>query len=203
MTLPIDEHAHEVDSHYLTVTDLKNFAHCARFSFYEHCWPDARPRTYKMDAGEEAHVRERERARRRSLSAYGLPAGERSFNVRLSDPVLQLVGELDELVVTPDKRFLPVDYKLSMHVNESFKIQVVAYAMLVEAAFKTTVTEGYVYLIAPRTMHPVTIDAGQRAAVRSMLATIRELIGREAMPAPAKPRSKCKACEFRRFCNDV
>jgi len=201
--LPLDEREPAVDGHYLTVTDLKNFAHCARFSFYEHCWPDARPRTYKMDAGEEAHARERERARRRSLSAYGLPAGERSFNVRLSDPGLQLVGELDELVVTPDKQYLPVDYKLSTHVNESFKIQVVAYAMLVEAVFRTVVAEGYVYLIAPRTMHSVTIDTAQRAAVQSMLATIRESVRRETMPPPARPRSKCKACEFRRFCNDV
>lgn len=201
--LPSDERDQAVDGRYLTVTDLKNFAHCARFSFYEHCWPDCRPRTYKMDAGEEAHARERERARRRTLSAYGLPAGARAFNVRLSDPALQLVGELDELVITPDQHYLPVDYKLSMRVNDSFKLQVVAYAMLVEAAFQTTIETGYVYLIAPRTMHPVPVDAAQRALVRSMLATIRDLIDRESMPAPAKPRSKCKSCEFRRFCNDV
>lgn len=187
----------------LTVTDLKNYTHCPRFTFFEHCWPAVRPRTYKMDAGDEAHARERERARRRSLRAYGLPDGERQFNVRVASASLRLVGEIDELIITPDQVYLPVDYKLSNKAHESFQMQVAAYAMLVEAQYATQVTVGYVYLITPRVLHPVPITDARRTAIRNMLDAIRAIARREQMPTPPKSHAKCVACEFRRFCNDV
>lgn len=187
----------------LTVTDLKQHAHCPRFPFFEHCWPDVRPRTYKMDAGEEAHARERERARRRTLAAYGLPAGERLFNVRVASTELRLRGEIDELVITTEGVYLPVDYKLSTRVTESFQVQVAAYALLVEAQYNTCVTQGYVYLIMPRTLHPVAITEARREDVRRRVEEIRAIVAGERMPPPPPARAKCRDCEFRRFCNDT
>jgi len=187
----------------LTVTDLKNYAHCARFIYYEHCLPDVRPRTFKMDEGEAAHERERERARRRTLVAYGLPAGERQFNVRVACERLRLRGEIDELVITPDGRVLPVDYKLSRKVNESFVIQITAYAMLLESMLSKTVEMGYIYLLTSRQMHEVPITPARRSAVLQMLDAARRIIASEQMSAPASAKAKCRDCEFRRFCNDV
>jgi CRISPR-associated exonuclease Cas4 len=191
------------DAEYLTVTDVKNHAHCARFTFYEQCWPAVRPRTYKMDAGEEAHERERERARRRTLRAYDLPAGERQFAVRVACARLRLRGEIDELVITPEGGYLPVDYKLSTKVSDSFAAQITAYAMLVESQFGVRVETGYIYLLIPRTMAPVTITPERREAVRDMLARMRGIMDGEVMPPPPRARAKCRDCEFRRFCNDV
>lgn len=188
---------------YLTVTDLKQHTHCPRFTFFEHVWPAVRPRTYKMDAGEEAHERERERARRRSLRAYDLVEGERHFAVRVESAALRLRGEIDELVIAPGGVYLPIDYKLSNKVSESFRVQITAYALLVEAQFGAQVTTGYVYLIVPRTLHPVEITPARRAAIPGMLATMRALIRAEQMPPPVRARAKCRDCEFRRFCNDV
>jgi CRISPR-associated exonuclease Cas4 len=190
------------DNDYLTVNDLKNHIHCPRFPYYENCLPDVRPRTYKMDAGEEAHVRERERARRRTLSAYGLPAGERLFNVRIQCPLLGLSGELDELVIS-EGVYLPVDYKLSHRANDSFAVQVAAYALLVESHFQTRVETAYIYLIPLRTMYPVAVTAALRGLIVSSLESIRATIRSERMPPPPPKRAICRDCEFRRFCNDV
>lgn len=188
---------------YLTVTDLKNYAHCPRFTYYEHCLPAVRPRTYKMDEGTEEHERERERARRRTLRAYGLPAGERQFNVRVQCDTLRLRGEIDELVTTPDGALLPVDYKLSRKINELFVIQLTAYAMLLELMHHVTVELGYIYLMTPRKMELIPITAQRRATVYAMLDAARAIILSENMPSPPKARAKCRDCEFRRFCNDV
>jgi len=51
------------------VTDLKQFAYCPRVVYYSYCLPLIRPMTYKMKAGQEAHVEEKGREQRRSLRA--------------------------------------------------------------------------------------------------------------------------------------
>ena len=194
----------------IRVTDLKNYVHCPRFPYYEACLPDVRPRTFAMDAGDEAHVIERARARRRTLWAYGLPKGERHFNVRLFDPARGLSGMVDELVIAPAEpaatsafALYPVDYKLSTKVTESFELQVCAYALLLEAVYAIPVTRGYIYLIGQRQLHAVDVTAARRAAVETALENIRAIIKEERMPPPVKQRAKCRACEWRRFCNDV
>jgi CRISPR-associated exonuclease Cas4 len=193
-TLPLDT---------VTVTDLKNVAHCARVVYFEKCWPDVRPRVYAMDAGDEAHQEERARARRRRLTMYGLPDGERRFNVRLYDPGMGLVGVIDELVIGPDAVYYPVDYKLSVKVSDSFALQVAAYALLVEVHFGVAVEAGYIYLIGQRQLERVPITAALRAQVRDGLAQIRHIMYTERMPPRVRERAKCRVCEFRRFCNDV
>lgn len=187
----------------VNVTDLKNAAHCARIVYFEKCWPDVRPRTYAMDAGDEAHQAERARARRRRVTVYGLPDGERRFNVRLYDPALGLVGVLDELVIGPGPVYFPVDYKLSPKVNASFALQIAAYTLLVETSFSVPVEAGYVYLIGHRRLERVPVTAALRQAVRDELARVRHIMHTEHMPPPVSERAKCRACEFRRFCNDV
>lgn len=187
----------------LNVTDLKNYAHCPRFPYYEQCVPDVRPRTYLMDAGEEAHLRERARARRRTLWQYGLPQGERQFNVRIESSSLSLVGVIDELVVAPDAIYHPVDYKYSSQTTESFALQIAAYALLLEEAHQTRVAQGYIYLIAERKLITVGITAALRQSVHESIAAVRHIVAAEAMPPPTPHRARCRACEWRRFCNDV
>lgn len=185
------------------VTDLKNLVHCARIVYFEQCWPDVRPRTYAMDAGDEAHRQERARAKRRRMTMYSLPEGERRFNVRLYDPALQLVGVLDELVIGPGPIYHPVDYKLSSKINESFAVQVAAYALLVEAHFGVPVETGYVYLIGLRRLEAVPLTPRLRAQVHDSVAYVRRLMYTEQLPPPVRARAKCRACEFRHWCNDV
>ncbi len=188
---------------WLNVTDLKNYVHCARFPYYEKCLPDIRPRTYLMDAGEEAHEEERARARRRTLWQYGLPQGERRFNVRLASDTLRLIGIIDELVAAPDGVFHPVDYKFSHRVTESFAVQIAAYAMLLEETYQCAVPQGYVYLISERRLLTVGITAALRQQVAEAVAHIRQMVEKEAMPPPTRVRARCRACEWRLFCNDV
>jgi CRISPR-associated exonuclease Cas4 len=187
----------------LVVTDLKNYIHCPRYTYFEHCLPGVRPRTYAMDAGDEAHEDERARARRRTLWQYGLPEGERQFDVYLQSSNLGLVGRVDELVTAPGGMLLPVDYKLSDKVNESFEMQVVAYALLLEATYDTTVHTGYVYLIGRRKLHTVAVSPDRRDSVLAALRHMRDIVDYERMPPPVRQKGKCRACEWWRFCNDV
>jgi CRISPR-associated exonuclease Cas4 len=186
----------------VTVTLLKQYTYCPRVVYYETCTPGIRPTTYKMQAGQAAHERERERAARRKLSSYQLQEGERRFDVRLASTGLGLSGLIDEVVLHPQEAIV-IDYKLTDRAGDNHIVQVAAYALLVEEAFKLPVRRGYIYLMQARQFEMVAIEADLRNSVWETLNHIQRIRLYEYMPPPADQPNKCKACEFRRFCNDV
>lgn len=185
------------------VTDLKQWVYCPRILYYHHCLPDVRPVTYKMKAGVEAGRAEEGREERRSLRAYGLASGEREFNVPVQSAQLGLRGEVDMVITTPEGEVIPVDYKLSRVAGQHFKLQLAAYALMLEEMRGVAVRRGFLYYIPLRRAEAVPINDRLRRQLAAALAAMREMLEREKMPAPTPQLRKCVACEFRRFCNDV
>lgn len=192
----------EADEARVTITLLKQYIYCPRVVYYETCTPGIRPRTYKMKAGQDAHERERERAARRTLTAYQILEGERRFDVRIVSPTLGLSGLIDEVVLTPDEAMV-VDYKSAEWTGDNHLIQLAAYSLMVEEAFKLPVRRGFIYLLKPRRFESVPIDTPLRNSVMETLQHIRRIRDYEYMPPPVDQPNKCANCEFRRFCNDV
>lgn len=186
-----------------TVTDLKQYSFCPRVFYYEHCLPHIRPRTHKMDIGRNEHEEEQKRAVRRTLRQYGEIAGQREFEVPLESHTLRLRGIVDEVVHTDDGRLLPVDYKLASAVSTNHRLQLAAYAMLLESEAGSSVSEGYIYLIGKRSMTRVNITSALREQIRGMVRGMFETLRWERQPEPTTVRNRCPGCEFRRFCNDV
>lgn len=187
------------------VTDLKEYSYCPRVFYYEACLPDLHPSTYKMQAGVNAHDRERERAARRTLKAYDLPAGRRRFDVAVRSAVLGLSGEIDEVVIVddPNGEVIVVDYKLARSVGYHFKLQLAAYALMLAEMWQVPVTRGFVYLIPKRQAEEVAITSRLRKAVESAINDMHRIVETEAMPAPTRFNKRCVGCKHRRFCNDV
>ncbi len=125
---------------YLDVTDLKQYVCCPRLVYYRYCLPDIRPLTYTMEVGTQAHQREEEREVRRSLKAYGIEQAERLFRYPVSSASLELKGQIDLVLFLPsreasEKEVILVDYKHSeQKAGPHFKVQLAAYALLVEEA---------------------------------------------------------------------
>lgn len=190
------------DDYAVIVTDLKQYAFCPRVVFYERCLPHIRPRTYKMDAGKVEHERERKRAARRTLHQFGLPAGERLFDVRCSNTLLQCSGIVDEVIQTPGGHQYPVDYKMAKRVSRNHRLQLAAYALLLETKDRP-IPQGYIYLIPERELVSVQITSKLKHTTRELIYRMREMITAERMPEPTQIQQRCVACEFRRFCNDV
>ncbi|NDJ78836.1 MAG: CRISPR-associated protein Cas4 [Chloroflexi bacterium] len=187
------------------VTDLKEYIYCARVLFYEACLPDLHPSTYKMQAGVNAHEHERERAARRTLKAYGLPAGTRHFDVAVRSHALGLSGEIDEVVVIdePGGEVIVVDYKLARKAAYHFKLQLAAYALMLAETWQVEVARGFMYLIPTRQTEEIVITTKLRRAVANAVNDMRQIVETETMPAPTRSRKRCMACKHRRFCNDV
>ena len=160
----------------LAVTDLKQWVFCPRLLYYYQCLPDVRPVTYKMQAGIEAGRDEEGREERRSLRAYGLSAGEREFNVPLASERLGLRGEVDLVITLPAAgpgEAIPVDYKLSRTAGPHFKLQLAAYAALLEDVRGVQVRQGFLYYIPLRRAEAVAIDGRLRRQLAKALASMR------------------------------
>jgi len=192
----------ENERHLFRVTDLKEYTFCPRVLYYENCLPDLQPSTFKMQAGVMAHDREREKASRRTMKAYNLPPGERHFDVVVRDDDIGLTGEIDE-VLTTDAGVHIVDYKLAFKIGTNFKLQVAAYALLLETTWQVTVEGAFIYLIPKREAVPVKLTTRLKNKVYTALDDMRRIVEAEQMPPPPKSTRQCVTCKHRRFCNDV
>ena len=185
------------------VENLKQFVYCRRIVFFDRCMPGIRPRTFSMDAGREDHMDAKRNARRRSFSQMGFESGRREFDVEILDESLNLHGKLDEVVTTDSGEVMPVEYKSSTKISDNHRLQVFAYALLLEMSRQVIVERAYVYLIPLRKARIMSISPEDKQLVRDMLSELSDMIAKESMPAPTQVRSRCQGCEFRRFCNDV
>jgi CRISPR-associated exonuclease Cas4 len=188
------------------VTDLKQYVYCPRVLYFHSCLPRVRPTTYKMEASIEAHETAQELERRRSLRAYGLKEGARHTNVWLASERLGMRGEVDLVIETGaggEREAIPVDYKLSTKVADHFRLQLTAYAVMLEDEWGMRVRRGFLYLIPLRRAKEVIVTARLRSSLDKALDVMNAGLLKETMPPPARQRAKCVACEFRRFCNDV
>ncbi len=187
------------------VSDLKQYVYCPRVAYYQIALPDVRPTTYKMERGIAAGQEAEGHERRRSLRAYGLSEGERSFGVRLASAALGLSGEMDMVIETADER-IPVDYKLARQPGPHYKLQLTAYARLLETVHPGTPKpsrRGFLYLIPERRAVEVRITDKLWRELDEALADLWAIARTQRMPPPTERRARCVDCEFRRFCNDV
>jgi len=191
------------------VTDLKQYTYCPRIVFYRYCLPRVRPVTALMKEGIRGHEEEDLREERRSLRPYGLVDGERVFHLSLQSSRLGLTGRVDLAIATPSRTAdgaegVVVEYKLTeQKAGAHFKLQLAAYALLLEEAWGLPVRRAFLYSISQRRAEPVAITQHLRQKVAQTITDIRHMVEREVMPEPPISLRPCVTCEFRRFCNDV
>lgn len=200
----LDLSAVEIDAPF-RVTDLKQWVYCPRVLYYHMCLPDVRPVTYKMQAGIGAGQDEEEREARRSLRVYKIDKGQREFDVPLSSTHYGLRGIADMVIwvdTTEEKEVIPVDYKLTNIPGEHFKLQLMAYGILLEEVSDFSAKRGFIYSIPQRKVEEVKFTPHLRKKLFEALKAMHQMLYTEIMPSATPNRNKCLACEFRRFCND-
>ncbi|MGQ9928008.1 MAG: CRISPR-associated protein Cas4 [Chloroflexaceae bacterium] len=193
----------------LEVTDLKQWRYCPRVVWYRYCLPAVRPVTALMRQGKAHHRDEEGREERRSLRAYGLSIGERYFDVPLRSERLGLRGRVDLAIAVPNRtspgaEAVVVEYKDSeQRIGPHVKLQLAAYALLLEEAWALPVREGWIYQIPLRHAGRIALTPALRRQVSQAITTIQTAVAGEALPPAPSSRRMCINCEFRRFCNDV
>ncbi len=194
---------------FIDVTDLKQYVCCPRLVYYRYCLPDIRPLTCLMEAGTQAHQQEEEREVRRSLRTYGIEQAERLFHYPVISEKLALKGKIDLVLVTPsqqasNKEVIIIEYKYTeQKAGSHFKVQLAAYALLLEEELHMPVRRSFLYSIPLRKAEAIPITTALRKKAQTTIEGIKQLLYGECMPEPTRTQRRCPSCEFRRFCNDV
>jgi CRISPR-associated exonuclease Cas4 len=187
----------------LRVNDLKQYEYCPRIVFYNTVMPVERKATVKMQRGKDEEFRLDALEKRRTLKRYDLASGERRFHVWLESKRLGLSGKLDLLIISAQGYF-PVDFKYSKgrpHRNHMF--QLAGYALLVEEAFETVVSTGFIYLSPIQEVIAINLSDVLKREALNRLAAMRTMIKEQLLPRATEVRSRCEDCEFRNYCGDV
>jgi CRISPR-associated protein Cas1 len=167
------------------------------------------PRLFYLEEVEELRVADERVFAGRQLHA-ALEADEEgeSVSVELTSPTLGLTGKVDCLR-RRDGSHLPYEHKRGQPRRPhgqpadawpSDRLQVIAYAVLLEEAFGQPVPEGRIRYHAAGVTVRVPIDEAARADLRDALATARRLRASLERPPIADNERLCQRCSLAPVC---
>ena len=187
----------------ITAGELKNWAYCRRVVFYRRHMREASRETFKMREGTAAQELVERLEMRRTLLEYGLAGWQRQFGLWLTAPQAGLSGKLD-LILQADGEAAPVDFKLTTGpVGENHRMQLAAYAVLIEESLGVTVRRAFLYRIPDDRVFVVEIGAQERDAVAAAVEAIRRMDELEMLPEATDTVARCRECEYANYCGDV
>jgi CRISPR-associated exonuclease Cas4 len=128
---------------------------------------------------------------------------ERVFEPDLYSERLHLSGRPDLVLIGRDES-VPVEFKLTDREPGANQLaQLGVYALLIDETNWPPARRGFVRLIPSRRTFELSLDAELRRTILRSLAAMREVLVADERPAATPVRSRCRACEYRRFCPDI
>ncbi|HLN30227.1 MAG TPA: type I-MYXAN CRISPR-associated endonuclease Cas1 [Gemmataceae bacterium] len=186
-----------LDSHLppVRVMALHALAYCPRLFYLEEV-EEIRVADARVFAGRELHA--------------GLAADEEgeALSLELASEVLGLVGKVD-CIRRRDGTYIPYEHKRGKPARDangaaeawpSDRLQVVAYAVLLEEAHGQTIPEGRVRYHAANVTVRVPIDAAAREELQQALTTARRLRESVERPPIAANERLCTHCSLAPVC---
>ncbi|MBS3098218.1 CRISPR-associated protein Cas4 [Candidatus Woesearchaeota archaeon] len=124
---------------------------------------------------------------------------------RIEAPSLQLKGVIDQIEIY-EAGFVPVELKTGKapkeDVWENHKIQLGAYALLLEEHFKIPVKEGFVNYLDSQERRHVPINPFLKDDVKELIKKTQSILDSEEIPDFTDNPNKCAGCGVRDTCYD-
>jgi len=122
---------------------------------------------------------------------------------RVESEQLQLKGIIDRIEIY-ETGYVPIELKTGKMPKEGVwpghRIQIAAYAMLLEEKFQTQVKEGFInYLDAKETRH-ISINPFMKEEIISLVKEIQNLLKNQTLPNYCENRNKCANCGLKATC---
>lgn len=124
------------------------------------------------------------------------------MNVYLTGAGLR--GEVDEVLFLDKQMAAPLDYKFARYderVYETYKTQLICYALLIEANFDISVEKGYlVYTRSKNKLVEIGITDQDRIKTQKHIRSVFEIIQQNHYPKATKYKKRCVNCTYRNIC---
>ena len=125
--------------------------------------------------------------------------------LRIESPTLNLKGIVDQIEVY-ENEYVPIELKTGKSPNEGVwpghKIQLVAYALLLEEHFKKPVKEGFVTYLDIKDRRQIVINSFSRQEVKGLIEKVSLLLKSASLPDFCGNDNKCNACGLKEDCYD-
>jgi len=184
---------------FFTVVDIKRYAYCPRIIFITSVLHLEERESEAMEMGAEEHDTSFITPLLAKLRVSRVLRGLELESVKLG-----LAGKLDYLFVTKNRELVPIEVKWSESIGGKakwdHKVQLAAYALLVEDSLGSTVKRGYVYYLRDKRLAEVLIDDDIRGIVKRILNSMHEMVLEERDPGVKVPLSKCLNCGYLPYC---
>ncbi|MDY6992587.1 MAG: CRISPR-associated protein Cas4 [Pseudomonadota bacterium] len=190
----------------LTPSEVLEHVWCPRFTWFMQVQQIAQheENRFKVQKGREVHQRreiENPRYLRRKLGVV-----DKQIAVYLAAPQLRLRGIVDEVLWLQDESLAPLDYKYTLgnawdKVFKTHEMQIVMYAMLVEAVYQQPVNKGFVAYIREHTqILEVELNEKNRQQISEYIDEIFGIINTGRLPKRTPQRVRCVDCCYKTIC---
>ena len=198
----------DVAEAFVSVTDVKHYVYCPRIIYFDHVLHATPIFGSQQEEGKEQHEDYVRKELRRKDAVYYSPdfvGAEKLLFTMLSSSSLELRGNVDCIIRTVKGEYIPVDYKnMASDGGRAWmdhKYQLVAYALLIEEAFDTTVKRGFINYIPEDLILDVQITPSMKAHVKRILGHIKRIIREEQLPPIRVAENKCTGgCGHKQTC---
>jgi len=203
LRLPISD----VSEPLITVTDIKHFLYCPRIIYYEHVLHAKPIFGSQQKEGRNLHEEYVKKEARRSGAIYyskEFENAKKMYFVNLCSQNLNLKGTIDLLIIA-DNEYIPVEYKNTTtdrgHPWTDHKYQLVAYALLIDENYQTTVKRGFINYLQEEKIIKIDITPTMKTHTKRVITQINKIIKEEKIPKISVPKNKCTGgCGFRYLC---
>lgn len=183
-------------------SQIIEYLYCPRYTYFEYVLriPQYEEKFYKVMRGRELHDEKLERNKNYLRKKIGVQ--EKWLDRYLGQKNLR--GKVDEVLKLEDGTYAPLDYKFAQwkdKVYETYRQQLICYAILIEENFNATVNRGYlVYVRSHHKLVEVKINASDKEEVKSSMDEMLEIIGKNKFPKSTKYKKRCVNCTYRNIC---
>lgn len=179
----------------IDVSDISQFLYCPRKIYFMKVL-GIRMSKPKMEFGRDVHEEMYAKfKRRKSLKSYDILE-----NVYLESERYHLKGFVD-LILKSENEIIPVDIKFTRfdEIYYNWRMQIVAYAVLVEENFGIIVKRALIYNADKKEWREVEIFPEDRKMLKKIVESIEDIVANERIPPKTKSK-KCNYCEMQKIC---
>ncbi|WP_297338414.1 CRISPR-associated protein Cas4 [Algoriphagus sp.] len=183
-------------------SQIIEYLYCARFTYFEYVLriPQFEDKFHKVQRGRDVHQEKLERNKGYLRKKIG--AVEKWQDQYLTMEGLR--GKVDEVLLLADGSYAPLDYKFAEwkeRLYDTYRQQLVCYAVLIEENFRGTVKKGYlVYTRSSNKLIEVPIDQESKSQILKSMESMAEIISKNQFPKGTKFKQRCLNCTYKNIC---
>lgn len=139
------------------------------------------------------------------MNLWNLLSPKIKSEFKIDSDKLQLKGIIDQVHLY-ENSYVPFELKTGKAPIDGIwpghRVQIGAYAMLLEEKFKIPVKEGFVHYLDQQKIRAITINEFLKEEIICLTKEVQELLENKSLPEQCFNKNKCKSCSLNSICYD-